>query len=228
MLFLYALTDQSEEYFWFHVISTCELNLYSFFMCTQFAQLDLFGVIFPRWIQQTLETMSAQPDLSGESGCYVSKLRPSTAFRIYSQLTQLVSNFNAIFGNLLVGIKFAFIIAISFLIYALVRHPVNLAMTLAHLILALTIPTKLTPLLMSMGGVHRESLNFKSSWIHALGNNFESNKNGGRQTSLEIAPLFHYVPPISFCGGPFYDIQASTILTFISITTTYIIVVLQF
>jgi len=225
LLFLYSLASQSEEYFWLRVLSTCEINMFFFLLWTQYAQLDLFGVVFPNWVQHTLETISAGSNLFRLNESQPSALLPVTPFRFYSKLTHLVSSWNAIFGNLLLGIKVANLISICFLLYDPIRHPIGLALTLGHFTLTLTILIKLIPLLMSMGRVHTESICFKDSWAHELGTNYKI-RGDGKQKGLKMMP-FHYALPISFHCGPFYDIQSSTILTFFSISTTYIIVVLQ-
>jgi len=191
--------------------------------------LELFGIIFPKWVQHSLQTISARRNSIGPNASTVAMHSPRTAFRIYSKLDHLVTSFNAIFGNLLIGIKFSSLVSICLLLYVPIRHPVDMPMALGHFTLMLAVLVKVGPLITSMGDVQTESINFKKSWIHALGNNHTRNGDeiGMEDVSQEMAP-FSYVPPIFFNGGPFYDIHSYTILTFFSIVTTYIIVVLHF
>jgi len=223
--FLYSLIDQSVDYLWFHILSTCEINIFYALILAQLAQFDLVGVIFPNWIRGTLKSISPCSDWGDKDEFEVSL---TAALRFYSKLNDLVSGFNSIYGNLLVGIKLLSLIAICFLLYVPIRHSTGIAFSIAIFLIFSVILIKLSSYIMSMGSVYTESANFKRSWIYSLGNNHLRHKNGKPYFQKLCGMVhFHLLPPISFCSGPFYDIQPSTILTFLSIATTYIIVALQ-
>jgi len=226
LAYLYSRTDPSADVFWFQLISACEVNLFNLLLWAEFSQLDLMGVIFPSWVQQSLHSLSPQSNGDGQYEPNIFSLCPQSSFRYYSKLNDLVSGFNSIFGNLLVGIKLVALIAICLLLYVPIRHPSGTPIAIAHFTSLLVVVIKVGSSLMPMGAVQKESNSFKDSWIYSLGNNLIMNSDWN-QNSWKIAPFFHFVSPISFRGGSFYDIQPSTILTFFSVATTYIIVVLQ-
>jgi len=227
LTYLYSMIDPSAEILWFQIISIFEANLFTFLLFAQFLQWDLMGVIFSNWVQHSLQILSHKSNWDAEYEPDVFTLCPQTSFRYYSKLNDLVSSFNSIFGNLLVGMKLVSLIAICLLLYVPFRHPSGIPEAIVHFSILLLVVIKLGSSLLSMGSVQKESNSLKGSWIHSLGNSYIRNRDRRDQNSLKMAHFFHFIPPISFCGGYFYDVQPSTILTFFSVATTYIIVVLQ-
>jgi len=178
------------------------------------------GGNIPNLDSRSLKSNFAEPNRCEENELAVSIMFPPTAIRFNSKLNDLVSSFNSIFGNLLVGIKLMSLIAICLLLYVSIHHQTGAALATALVSIYLVFLIKLGSYLMSMGSVPKESTNFKRSWIYALGYNNARNKNG-KLSMRKMCEMGHFylLLSFSFSGGPFYDIQPSTILTFLSSAT---------
>lgn len=123
------------------------------------------------------------------------------------------------------------LIGTSKIVFAWIKH---IAFTLPDII-------KIYLILTSMGNVNAESEKFVQKWITKIWNiqDYDNNKNCNkkdqywkcslRNTRFESLrkKINEVCIPIRFQSGSFYFIRSWTILTFFSIWTTYIIVLLQ-
>ena len=142
----------------------------------------------------------------------------------YWALHRLILRFNSIYSNALLGLKLSFLICLCIIFYIPIGHPhIVDRMTITIMIsTGGTIMIKITQILVAMGSVRREEVEWKKAWTRALsqnGRNFDS--------TTSWLETFNSYPTLAFSGGTFYNIQPSGTLSFISIATTYVIVVLQ-
>ena len=166
---------------------------------------------------------------------------------MYDKLSLLVRSYNSLFAYLLFYLKAMILVMLCALIYVPLRFKIkqNTSIsTLALLIffgLAYSLTRRLVLLLNSMGNVYQKSLSFKASWVnhvfpfprlafpvaetdYAV---FESAASILKRQNQLHKDLLQLCPPIRFKCAAFYDISPNTLLTFFSIMTTYLIVLLQ-
>jgi len=151
---------------------------------------------------------------------------PSSALSFYRNLDRLVSDFNTIFGDCLLGLKLVVLIILCIVFYIPVRQPqlINAVSDASFASITISILKRVVEILNGMGSVRREAEKLKQEWTRELSQFYRF----GRLARPESLAAFHYAHAITFRGGRFYDIQPSVFLTFLSIATTYVIVALQF
>ena len=138
----------------------------------------------------------------------------------HEQIKDLIDTFNELFSWFLVLYKALSLIQVCTLIFvALRRITQSPSASAVFQTTAVSYVVRICVLLPSMGSVYKESVKFKDSWSKIL---------------PELDPLNYtvkrrlkYCYPIGFRAGNFYHVTPTTVLTFFSITTTYLIVLLQ-
>jgi len=224
VMFLSSLAAPSAEVTWLKVISTLEVGINFALIFIQFAQFDFLGTLLALFIRNSLRNL--RPNLPRKDKVdpqSQNKLQdPAEIWRLYTNLNQFVVQFNSVYGTLLLALKFNYMICLCTLFYIPLRYgfPVNVLTVSVFVSLVATILRKVTQMLMAMGAVRKAAAELKELWVCALDH---PNSNIGNDVWRET---YHFSNTIAFRAGNLYDIDPSTILTFFSTATTYIIVVL--
>lgn len=221
VMYIYSLVDRNVEIPWLRLVSTLEVNYFIVIIWIHFLQFDGLVIAFSMSIKNCLRV--CRPSWKVEKTRPCSIQGPEIWLKVYTKLGSLVTRFNVIYSYYFLALKFCYLICLCILFHLPIRHIEMLQYFLVSFIMiAVTILSRVSRVLTAMGNVEREATMFKESWTCKLG---EGNQNlviSNRTWKAIIA-----APKIAFRAGPFYDINSSTILTFFSIATTYIIVVLQ-
>lgn len=227
--FLYSLNTGKEDIPWFRYLSIAELATITALFWFQTLLWDLFSVIFPMSIKISLQNIFpfAESETNDTIESILSETHdPTPAWKCYTNLNRLVNRCNALIGNAMLGMKFCFMLTMSLYVYIPIRQRNRYKSIVIALFIFSTfvIVWKLVLILTAMGGVHQKGIEFKERWKKFLTNDISGR---WRNSGCLWMELFEYGPTIAFRGGELYDIQQSTILTFFSAVTTYVIVGLQ-
>lgn len=198
-----------------------------------FFLFEIIAIGFPNSVAKCLEilTLRNQAELQFEA-----KIKELTiCLQFYDKFHSLVQKFNELFADLLFVVKAMFMILLCILVYIPLRisHLLTVPMV-AYSIFAFisyVLIRRISLILTSMGKVYEGSKAFKTTWSSGFPRPDPNEKHRispalARQNDRNKERLI-FLSRIRFRCGDFYHIQPRTILTFFSITTTYIIVLLQ-
>lgn len=227
-LFLYSLQNPNVESTWFKLLSVLELSLFITILIAYNVQFDLLGTGFPCSIKHSICILQVEEYgeefESNQKSCerfdqFLSNLN------VYMRLDSLVTRFNTLYGNELLRLKAIALVAFCFLFYTPVRQPhlINCVSVAIFLNLTGFLLQKMVQVLMQMGRVQKESLKFRGSWMQNLSVGHPMSEKW-RYYWIQV---LNSTPTIAFTAGSYYSIKSSTILTFFSIATSYVIVALQ-
>jgi hypothetical protein len=160
-----------------------------------------------------------------DTGIDKEEMRFGFSLETYERINVLIRKHNNVFSSLLFICKAAYLLDLVCLLYIpLARIQSKFLITpLKLLTIAAMIFYRLYVVLTSLASVHIESKVFIESWTRALP---DLSRSKLPLTRLNLERL-QFMTPISFRSGIFYKVKPSTLLTFLSITTTYLIVLLQ-
>jgi hypothetical protein len=152
-------------------------------------------------------------------------MRFGFSLETYERINVLIREHNDVFSSLLFISKAAYLLDLLCLLYIpLARIQSKFLITpLTLFTIAAMIFYRLYVGLTSLASVHKESKVLIESWTRALP---DLSRSKLPLTRLNLERL-QFMTPISFRSGIFYKVKPSTLLTFLSITTTYLIVLLQ-
>lgn len=231
-LFLYSILDPNVELAWFHVVSTLDMTVSLFFRFFHITQFTLLAIAFPKSIQDSLHSILPpslrHPNSKSTKFDHFEHRREKFVwknFKYYAHLDDLLLKFNFLFATPMICLKFVYMVCFCVIFYFPLRHPqllnavsFGIFTNIAIIMLRLT-----TQVHIGMGAVQREALHFKKAWTEEL---IHGNPNTMKERRLQIH-ILNSAPTMSFSEGSFYTIRSFTILTFASVTTSYVILALQ-
>lgn len=223
---LYSLVESDEEVLWLRLISFLEATFISCLLWIEYLQWDFLTMSFPRSVRNSLRRL-LPTEAVGNHECYSHvPVDPASSWHTYITLNRLVLHMNSLFGNLFLVLKFIFIVCFCMLVYLPIRggREVEFIVIGTFFALKLVLVQKVSMTLMATGQVHQAAVEFKQTWRNFLSKDVSRGFHDSRTVSTK---LFEYGPTIAFRVASLYDIQTSTLLTFFSVTTTYVIVALQ-
>ena len=133
----------------------------------------------------------------------------------YEDLNILVNQFNQYFSNLIILYKGFALLHIYFFVFCFIRYRNHPELHLFFFIAVLHV-IRILFLLPYLAAVYKKSLHFKAAWSKALKCLTELQQD---QIAL--------IQPLGIKPGNLYVVLPSTLLTFFSVMTTHIIVLLQ-
>ena len=156
---------------------------------------------------------------------YETTIRYDSCIENYRRVQLLVQQFNALFSNVLFILKAMNLINLCVLLYIPLQEGSHksAATNVMLFVGSVSIIHKLYLVLNGMTSVYKESIEFRQSWVKAL----PYLSQAPSTMSLLNRDKLKFLSPIKFQSGIFYDILPNTLLSFFSITTTYIIVLQQ-
>jgi len=224
IMFLYSIVDVDVEIPWLLAISLIDGLLTVHSTWPAYTALDLFVEGFPRCTLNCLELICSS---NGNRKCEISKVCSfkasdsesnifESAIRMYNQLENLVEEFNSIFSQYLFYGKVVCVSVLCGTVYACLKphDGTDVYNVIIFIMYATTALSRQIRSLGEMGKVYNQSANFKQTWLSTVSN------------ETHIVRLQN-LPRIQFQIGEYYGVTPTTILSLLSVTTTYIIVLLQ-
>jgi hypothetical protein len=188
---------------------------------------DIVTAAFAEGIKHSLRTLSFQDDgvESDEiiprylKSAFVNENKVSDMFEenvnSYEELNAIVLEYGNLFCYALLIFKCFTLIEIYIVVYSVLALQ-ELSSAALYSVISLTQAIRLVNVLIALSFVQFESKKFKESWVRELEFLTKPQKDKLR-----------FIRPIGFVIGRLYVIIPSTILTFFSIMTTHVIVLLQ-
>jgi hypothetical protein len=188
---------------------------------------DIVTIVFAEGIKHSLRAISS-PNYGVESDTMiprdlksdsVNENKASDMFKesvnTYEELNAIVLEYGNLFCYALLIFKCFTLVEIYIVVYSVLAIQ-ELSSVVLYSVISLTQAIRLVSVLISLSFVQFESKKFKESWVRELEFLTKPQKDKLR-----------FIRPIGFAIGRLYVIIPSTILTFFSIMTTHVIVLLQ-
>jgi len=225
LLLLYSVVEDSTEIRWLWAISVLDGLLILHSTWPAYCAHDLLIEGFPRSALNCLElichsTGSARKRAATHWHFKTISRDPDvfpSAMRMYRNLENLVEEFNSIFSHILFLIQIITVSMICGAVYACLQRRIGfhiLNIVIYSLYLATAVGRQIR-ILGAMGKVYNQSQKFKKTWFCKI------------STEIQFVRLRN-LSLIQFQIGGYYGVTPTTILTLLSVATTYIIVPLQF
>jgi len=223
--FLYSIVDDDLEIPWLLAMSVLDGTLTSHSIWPAYSALDLFVEGFPRSAFNYLKLISnASGNERNKSPAdsiftMTGRAEPDhhqSAMRMYAEVENLVEEFNSIFSEVLFWMKVVAVCALCGSCYACLKpdYDFNIYSVAMYLLYAAASLGRQIRMLGAMGKVYHQSAKLKRAWLDKASN------------PVQIFRLQH-LPLMQFQIGGYYGVTPNTILTLFSVTTTYVIVLLQ-
>ena len=188
------------------------------FITAYFFETLILG--FAIFVQSALAVLenSQNKDTNDKPSKFIDKDRATLceeSLNRFNDLKDLVNHFNGFFGLTLILFKGFALLNLYFFIYCLLTDKSNPGLILYFLVASIQLIRALSAL-PPLASVYTQSIHFKDSWTKSLKS----------LTDLQIHQVA-LIQPFGIKPGNMYVVIPSTSLTFLSIMTTHIIVLLQ-
>jgi len=222
--YLYSLVDDADtEIPWLFVISVMDGLFAVHSIWPSYFAFDLFAEGFPKSALNCLKLISnssrTEKNINFTAWVFQATREESqsllNALRMYSELENLVEEFNSIFSRILFWVQVISVSALCGTFYACLKphDGFHIFSITIFVMCAIAAFGRQIRVLGAMGKVCKQSARFKRSWLAT----FSAMQNFRLQN----------LSPIQFQIGGYYGVTSSTVLTLFSVATTYIIVLLQ-
>lgn len=225
IIYFYSLLDTNQEIWWLLIFSYVEASCFLAFLLLSNGAFNFATTVISSSLNNFLKTIIPVEVAENRNRCSVSlSAEFEYALEMYDKIQAFVKKFNAVLCRPLLFTKGMTLFIICSLIYVPIRLSgyIDFESLLVFIAAAIACLFRVSRFMLSMGTTHQRSVEFKECWIEVF-----------RPTSLsdfgntERALLRTY-SNIQFRCGDLYGITSNTILTYLSVATSYIIVVLQF
>jgi len=171
--------------------------------------LELLVLSFSYFAKNALRVLSKSPEDTEISIPF------RTSLDYLQELNYLIEEFNNNFGFLILLTKTFSLLNIYFFVWSYLSYP-NTAGVALYFIVAAVHVVRCSIIIPVLGAVYDEHLRFQKSWRECLSS----------LTHIEKRQL-DFLVPCGFKPAQLYTIRPQTILTFFSVMTSHVIIILQ-